>query len=115
MAKKVSIIGAGMTGATSAHWLAEKEIADIVLVDIVEGMPQGKALDMQEALPVIGKDVTITGSNDYKATEGSDIIVITAGSNMTISPLIHFDRMKGIFRNFKPAGHRPALLTHRSV
>ena len=77
--KKVSIIGAGMTGSTTAHWLAEREIADIVLVDIVEGMPQGKALDMQEAMPVIGKDVTITGSNDYAATANSDIIVITAG------------------------------------
>jgi malate dehydrogenase len=76
---KVSIIGAGMTGSTTAHWLAEREIADIVLVDIVEGMPQGKALDMQEAMPVIGKDVNITGSNDYAATAGSDLIVITAG------------------------------------
>jgi len=79
MNKKVSIIGAGMTGSTTAHWLAEREIADIVLVDVVEGMPQGKALDMQEAMPVIGVDVSITGSNDYSATEGSDIIVITAG------------------------------------
>ena len=77
--KKVSIIGAGMTGSTTAHWLAEREIADIVLVDIVEGMPQGKALDLQEAMPVIGKDVTITGSNEYSATAKSDIIVITAG------------------------------------
>ncbi len=79
MNKKVSIIGAGMTGSTTAHWLAEREIADIVLVDVVEGMPQGKALDMQEAMPVIGKDVSIIGSNDYGPTEGSDIIVITAG------------------------------------
>lgn len=79
MRNKVSIIGAGMTGATTAHWLAEKEIADLVLVDIVEGMPQGKALDLQEALPVIGKDVTVAGSNDYEATANSDIIVITAG------------------------------------
>ena len=77
--KKVSIIGAGMTGSTTAHWLAEREIANIVLVDIVEGMPQGKALDLQEAMPVIGKDVTITGSNEYSATANSDIIVITAG------------------------------------
>jgi malate dehydrogenase len=76
---KVSIIGAGMTGSTTAHWLAEREIADIVLVDIVEGMPQGKALDLQEAMPVIGKDVKIIGSNDYEATKGSDIVVITAG------------------------------------
>jgi malate dehydrogenase len=79
MRAKVSIIGAGMTGSTTAHWLAEREIADIVLVDVVEGMPQGKALDLLEALPVIGKDVSVTGSNDYGATTGSDIIVITAG------------------------------------
>jgi malate dehydrogenase len=79
MQNKVSIIGAGMTGSTTAHWLAERELADLVLVDVVEGMPQGKALDLQEALPIIGKDVTVVGSNSYEATEGSDIIVITAG------------------------------------
>jgi malate dehydrogenase len=79
MNNKVSIIGAGMTGSTTAHWLAEREIADVVLVDIVEGMPQGKALDLLEAMPVIGSDVRITGSNDYEATRGSDIVVITAG------------------------------------
>jgi malate dehydrogenase len=79
MKNKVSIIGAGMTGATTAHWLAEKEIADLVLVDVVEGMPQGKALDMYQAMPVIGKDVNIVGSNGYEETAGSDIIVITAG------------------------------------
>jgi malate dehydrogenase len=76
---KVSIIGAGMTGATAAHWLAEQELADIVLVDIVEGMPQGKALDLLEAMPVIGKDVSVVGTNDYADTVGSDVIVITAG------------------------------------
>ncbi|NIV14508.1 MAG: malate dehydrogenase [Aliifodinibius sp.] len=79
MKPKVSIIGAGMTGATTAHWLAEMEIADIVLVDVVEGMPQGKALDLQESMPVIGKDVKITGTNGYEETAGSDIVVITAG------------------------------------
>jgi malate dehydrogenase len=79
MTAKISIIGAGMTGSTTAHWLAEREIADIVLIDVVEGMPQGKALDLMQAMPVVGKDVSIAGSNDYKATEGSDIIVITAG------------------------------------
>lgn len=79
MRKKVSIIGAGMTGATTAHWLAERELADLVLVDVIEGMPQGKALDLQEALPVIGKDVEVVGSNGYEATAGSDIIVVTAG------------------------------------
>jgi malate dehydrogenase len=76
---KISIIGAGMTGATTAHWLAERELADLVLVDVVEGMPQGKALDMFEAMPIIGKDVEIIGANDYAATKGSDIIIITAG------------------------------------
>ncbi len=77
--KKISIIGAGMTGATTAHWLAERELADLVLVDVVEGMPQGKALDMLEAMPIIGKDVEIVGANDYAATKDSDIIIITAG------------------------------------
>jgi malate dehydrogenase len=79
MKNKVSIIGAGMTGSTTAHWLAERELANIVLVDIVEGMPQGKALDLQQAMPVIGKDVSIVGANDYAATANSDIVVITAG------------------------------------
>jgi malate dehydrogenase len=76
---KISIVGAGMTGATTAHWLAERELADLVLVDVVEGMPQGKGLDMLEAMPIIGKDVEITGANDYAATKDSDIIIITAG------------------------------------
>ena len=79
MTAKISIIGAGMTGSTTAHWLAEREIADIVLIDVVEGMPQGKALDLMQSMPIIGKDVVITGSNDFQATKGSDIIVITAG------------------------------------
>ncbi|MBE9473812.1 MAG: malate dehydrogenase [Chloroflexi bacterium] len=79
MRNKVSIIGAGMTGATTAHWLAEREIADLVLVDIVDGMPQGKALDLQESLPIIGKDVVVNGANTFEATAGSDIVVITAG------------------------------------
>ena len=77
--KKISIIGAGMTGSTTAHWLAERELADIVLVDIVEGMPQGKGLDMLEAMPIVGKDVEIVGANDYAVTKDSDIIIITAG------------------------------------
>ncbi len=76
---KVSIIGAGMTGSTTAHWLAERELADIVLVDVVEGMPQGKGLDLLEAMPIIGKDVHIVGSNGYEETKNSDVIVITAG------------------------------------
>jgi malate dehydrogenase len=77
--KKVSIIGAGNTGATAAHWLAERELADVVLVDVVEGMPQGKSLDMMQAMPIIGKDVKILGTNNYADTKDSDIIIITAG------------------------------------
>ena len=76
---KISIIGAGMTGATTAHWLAERELADVVLVDVVEGMPQGKALDLLEAMPIVAKDAEVIGTNDYAATKGSDIIIITAG------------------------------------
>lgn len=76
---KVTILGAGHTGATTAHWLAERELGDLVLVDVVEGMPQGKALDMTEAMPVIGSDVSIVGSNGYEETADSDVVVITAG------------------------------------
>ena len=79
MRKKVTIVGAGNVGATAAHWLAAKELADVVLVDVIEGIPQGKALDLLEAMPVEGCDVRLTGSNDYHPTAGSDIVVITAG------------------------------------
>ncbi|MDX9990553.1 MAG: malate dehydrogenase [Anaerolineales bacterium] len=79
MTAKISIIGAGMTGSTTAHWLAEREIADIVLVDVVEGMPQGKSLDLLEAMPIIGSDSSILGTNDYADTAGSDLVIITAG------------------------------------
>jgi len=76
---KVTIVGAGQTGATTAHWLAQRELADIVLIDVVEGVPQGKALDLLQALPVIGSDVHVVGSNDYQPSAASDIVVITAG------------------------------------
>lgn len=76
---KISIIGAGMTGSTTAHWLAERELADVVLVDVVDGMPQGKSLDLMQAMPIIGKDAQIVGTNDYADTKNSDIIIITAG------------------------------------
>jgi malate dehydrogenase len=79
MRKKVTIVGAGNVGATTAHWLAAKELADVVLVDVVEGIPQGKALDLLQAMPVEGCDVSITGDNDYGPTAGSDVVVITAG------------------------------------
>src|SRR5579864_3345525 len=79
MRKKVSIVGAGNVGATAAHWIASKELADVVLVDVIEGVPQGKALDLLEAMPIETRDVHVTGSNDYAATANSDIVVITAG------------------------------------
>jgi len=77
--KKITIVGAGNVGATAAHWAAEKELGDIVLVDIIEGMPQGKALDLMESRPVEDFDVTITGSNSYEETAGSDLVIITSG------------------------------------
>ncbi len=77
--KKLSIVGAGNVGATAAHWAAAKELADIVLVDIVEGVPQGKGLDLLEAMPVEGSDVSVIGSNSYEPTKDSDVVIITAG------------------------------------
>ena len=79
MRSKITVVGAGQTGATLAHWLALRGDVDIVLYDIVEGMPQGKALDLAEAMPVIGSDAKIVGTNGWEATAGSDIIVITSG------------------------------------
>ncbi len=76
---KVSIIGAGNVGATCAFRIAEKGYADVVLVDIIDGLPQGKGLDMQEATPIIGSDARITGTNRYEETADSDIVVITSG------------------------------------
>jgi malate dehydrogenase len=79
MRKKVSIVGAGNVGATTAHWIASKELADVVLIDIVEGIPQGKGLDLLEAMPIEKRDSHVIGTNDYAATANSDIVVITAG------------------------------------
>lgn len=76
---KITIIGAGNVGATCAHWAAAKELGDIVLVDIVEGLPQGKALDLYEASPVEGFDARVIGTNGYDETAGSDIVIITSG------------------------------------
>jgi malate dehydrogenase len=77
--KKVTVIGAGNVGATTAQRIAEACLADVVLVDIVEGLPQGKALDLAEAAPVVVHDARITGTNDYADTAGSDIVVVTSG------------------------------------
>jgi malate dehydrogenase len=79
MRKKVTIVGAGNVGATAAHWIASKELADVVLVDVVEGVPQGKALDLLEAMPIERSNVSIIGANDYAQTANSDVAVITAG------------------------------------
>jgi malate dehydrogenase len=79
MNRKVTVVGAGNVGATTAQRIADAELADVVLIDIVEGMPQGKGLDMMEATPVEGSDARVVGTNDYADTAGSDIVVITAG------------------------------------
>lgn len=76
---KISVIGAGNVGASAAFQVASRELADVVLVDIVEGMPQGKALDLHQMCPVLGSDVEFVGSNDYEATADSDVVIITSG------------------------------------
>src|ERR1041384_2177102 len=80
MRKKVTIVGSGNVGATAAHWIASKELADVVLIDIAEGVPQGKGLDLLEAMPIEKRDAHVLGTNDYKDTANSDIVVITAGT-----------------------------------
>jgi malate dehydrogenase len=77
--KKISIIGAGFVGATAAHWAAEKELGDVVLVDILEGIPQGKALDLFQASPVEDFDARIIGSNGFEETKDSDVVIVTSG------------------------------------
>jgi malate dehydrogenase len=79
MRKKVTVVGGGNVGATVAHRLADKQLGDIVLIDILEGVPQGKGLDLLEAGPIEGYDVKIKGTNDYKDTANSDLVVMTAG------------------------------------
>ena len=79
MRRKITVVGAGNVGATTAQRLAERDYADVVLVDIVEGMPQGKALDLNQAGPVVGYEPKVIGTNGYEETSGSDIVVITSG------------------------------------
>jgi malate dehydrogenase len=79
MRKKVTVVGAGNVGATLAHRLADKQLADVVMTDILEGIPQGKGLDLLQSGPIEGYDVKIKGSNDYKDTANSDLVVMTAG------------------------------------
>src|SRR5213596_4169203 len=78
--RKITVVGGGNVGATCAQRLAERDYADIVLVDIVEGLPQGKALDLNQSGPVVGYEAHVTGTNGYEETAGSDIVVITSGS-----------------------------------
>src|SRR4030042_3292263 len=78
--KKISIIGAGFVGATAAHWAAEKELGDVVLVDIIEGLPQGKALDLFEASPIEGFDARVIGASGFEETRNSDVVIITSGA-----------------------------------
>ena len=79
MRNKVTVVGSGNVGATAAHWIAAKELADVVLIDIIEGVPQGKGLDLLEAMPIEKRDSHIVGTQDYADTANSDIVVITAG------------------------------------
>jgi len=79
MRNKITVIGAGHVGASCATRLADKELGDVVIVDIAEGIPQGKALDIAQSCPVEGSDVQVTGANDYEATANSDVVVVTAG------------------------------------
>ncbi|HLE76993.1 MAG TPA: malate dehydrogenase [bacterium] len=97
---KVTIVGAGVVGHSTAHWLAADRACDLVLVDIIQNLPQGKALDLQQAMPIRGVDVSIVGSNGYEETAGSDVAVIIAGiprkPGMTREQLI--DTNAGIVR-----------------
>ncbi len=102
MRNKVTVVGGGNVGASCAMNLAFKELADVVLVDVVEGVPQGKGLDMLQSGPIEGYDVTITGANDYEATANSDVVVITAGlarkPGMSRDDLLfaNYDVVKGV-------------------
>ena len=89
MRKKVTVVGSGNVGATTALRLAQAELCDVVMTDIMEGIPQGKALDLMQAGPITGSDSRITGTNDYKDTANSDVVVVTAG----------FPRMPGMSRD----------------
>ncbi len=79
MRRKVTVVGSGNVGATAAHWISSKELADVVLIDIIDGVPQGKGLDLLEAMPIEKRDSYVLGTQDYADTANSDIVVITAG------------------------------------
>lgn len=105
MRKKITVIGAGHVGTTTAQLIAERNLSDVVLLDIIEGIPQGKALDIQEACPLWNSSVQVTGANTYDAAADSDIVVVTAGlarkPGMSRDDLLHAnaDIIKGVARN----------------
>ncbi|MGH9433176.1 MAG: lactate/malate family dehydrogenase, partial [Terriglobia bacterium] len=101
MRRKVTVVGAGNVGATVAHRLADKQLADVVMIDIVEGIPQGKGLDLLESGPIEGYDIKVRGTNDYADTAHSHLVVLTAGfprkPGMSRDELLkaNFDVVKG--------------------
>jgi malate dehydrogenase len=111
---KVTVVGAGNVGATCAQRIADAELANVVMIDILEGIPQGKALDMLEACPISGADVSVIGTNDYKDTKDSDIVVITAGiarkPGMSRDDLLktNYDIVKGVTEQV--AKHSPKAI-----
>jgi len=113
---KVSIVGAGNVGHTAAQWIASHRLADVVLVDVVEGMPQGKALDMSQAGPIEGFDLAITGTNSYDDTAGSDVVVIVAGvarkPGMTREDLLNVNAgiVTSVTKEVAPRSPRAVLL-----
>jgi len=116
MRRKVSIIGAGNVGASAAERIALKRLADVVMVDIVEGLPQGKALDLNEAGPVDGYDFRLTGSNGYEPTRDSDVVVITSGlprkPGMSRDDLLqkNFEIVKGVTEQVARHSPRAVLI-----
>jgi malate dehydrogenase len=107
---KITVVGAGNVGATAAQYIVEKELGDVVLVDVLEGIPQGKALDLAQAGPVHGYDTTLTGSNGYDDTANSDIVVITAG--MARKPGMTRDDL--LFKNAEIVGSVVEQVARRS-
>ena len=107
MRRKVSIIGAGNVGASAAERIALRRLADVVLVDIVEGLPQGKALDLNEAAPVLGYEPAITGWNGYEETAGSDVVVVTSGKPR--SPGMSRDDLETTYENVVGAVTKAAV------
>lgn len=105
--KKITVIGAGNVGATTAQRLAEKEMGDVVLVDVIQDMPQGKALDILESAPIYGYDSRVYGTNGYEETRDSDIVVITSGvarkPGMSRDDLLKTNAgiVKGVVENIK--------------